>query len=150
MRFIPVTSQNRIALVQNGTVDLECGVTTNLTAWQNQVAFSDTFFATTRLLTKKDSGIKDFPDLAGKTVVTNQGTTSERILRKMNEEKKMNMSITSAKDYGKGARRWKPARRRLHDGRRAARGYALVDGESGGLGNRRHAGVVGGVRLHDA
>ncbi|AQG97782.1 ABC transporter [Burkholderia sp. KK1] len=103
VRFIPVTSQNRISLVQNGTVDLECGVTTNLTSRQNQVAFSDTFFvATTRLLTKKDSGIKDFPDLAGKTVVTNQGTTSERILRKMNEEKKMNMSIISAKDYGEG------------------------------------------------
>ena len=103
VRFIPVTSQNRISLVQNGTVDLECGVTTNLTSRQNQVAFSDTFFiATTRLLTKKDSGIKDFPDLAGKTVVTNQGTTSERLLRKMNEEKKMNMQIISAKDYGEG------------------------------------------------
>jgi ABC-type amino acid transport substrate-binding protein len=103
VRFIPVTSQNRIALVQNGTVDLECGVTTNLTSRQNQVAFSETFFvATTRLLTKKSSGIKDFPDLAGKTVVTNQGTTSERILRRMNEDKKMNMSIISAKDYGEG------------------------------------------------
>lgn len=103
VRFIPVTSQNRIPLVQNGTVDLECGVTTNLTSRQNQVAFSDTFFvATTRLLTRKDSGIKDFPDLAGKTVVTNQGTTSERLLRKMNEEKKMNMQIISAKDYGEG------------------------------------------------
>lgn len=103
VRFIPVTSQNRISLVQNGTVDLECGVTTNLTSRQNQVAFSDTFFvATTRLLTRKDSGIKDFPDLAGKTVVTNQGTTSERIIRKMNEEKKMNMQIISAKDYGEG------------------------------------------------
>ncbi|MGF6775387.1 glutamate/aspartate ABC transporter substrate-binding protein [Paraburkholderia sp. GAS334] len=103
VRFIPVTSQNRIPLVQNGTVDLECGVTTNLTSRQNQVSFSDTFFvATTRLLTRKDAGIKDFPDLAGKTVVTNQGTTSERILRKMNEEKKMNMQIISAKDYGEG------------------------------------------------
>jgi glutamate/aspartate transport system substrate-binding protein len=102
-RFIPVTSQNRIPLVQNGTIDLECGVTTNLTARQNQVTFSDTFFvATTRLLTRKDSGIKDFADLVGKTVVTNQGTTSERILRKMNEEKKMNMQIISAKDYGEG------------------------------------------------
>jgi glutamate/aspartate transport system substrate-binding protein len=103
VRFIPVTSQNRIALVQNGTIDLECGVTTNLKARQAQVTFSDTFFmATTRLLTRKDSGIKDFPDLAGKTVVTNQGTTSERILRKLNEEKKMNMQIISAKDYGGG------------------------------------------------
>jgi ABC-type amino acid transport substrate-binding protein len=119
VRFIPVTSQNRIALVQNGTVDLECGVTTNLTARQNQVAFSDTFFvATTRLLTKKDSGVKDFADLAGKTVVTNQGTTSERILRKMNEEKKMNMSIISAKDYGEG-------RATLETGRAAA--YMMDD-----------------------
>jgi glutamate/aspartate transport system substrate-binding protein len=103
VRFIPVTSQNRIPLVQNGTVDLECGVTTNLAARQSQVSFGDTFFvATTRLLTRKDSGIKDFSDLAGKTVVTNQGTTSERILRKMNEDKKMNMQIISAKDYGEG------------------------------------------------
>ncbi|MFL9962017.1 glutamate/aspartate ABC transporter substrate-binding protein [Paraburkholderia sediminicola] len=103
VRFVPVTSQNRIPLVQNGTVDLECGVTTNLTSRQNQVAISDTFFvATTRLLTRKDSGVKDFADLAGKTVVTNQGTTSERLLRKMNEEKKMNMQIISAKDYGEG------------------------------------------------
>jgi ABC-type amino acid transport substrate-binding protein len=103
VRFIPVTSQNRISLVQNGTVDLECGVTTNLSSRQQQVAFSDTFFvATTRLLTRTDSGIHDFPDLAGKTVVTNAGTTSERILRRMNEEKKMNMSIISAKDYGDG------------------------------------------------
>ncbi len=71
VRLIPVTSQNRIALVQNGTVDLECGVTTNLAARQNQVAFSGMFFvATTRLLTKRTSGIKDFADLAGKTVVT--------------------------------------------------------------------------------
>ncbi|MFC5429903.1 glutamate/aspartate ABC transporter substrate-binding protein [Paraburkholderia denitrificans] len=103
VRFIPVTSQNRIPLVQNGTVDLECGVTTNLKERQTQVAFSVTFFiATTRLLTRKDSGIRDFKDLAGKTVLTNQGTTSERILRRMNEEKQMNMRIISAKDYGEG------------------------------------------------
>jgi glutamate/aspartate transport system substrate-binding protein len=119
VRFIPVTSQNRIPLVQNGTVDLECGVTTNLTSRQNQVAFADTFFvATTRLLTRKDSGINDFPDLAGKTVVTNQGTTSERILRKMNEAKKMNMQIISAKDYGEG-------RLTLESGRAAA--YMMDD-----------------------
>src|SRR3984893_718085 len=119
VRFIPVTSQNRIALVQNGTVDLECGVTTNLKTRQAQVTFSDTFFvSTTRLLTRKDSGIKDFPDLAGKTVVTNQGTTSERILRKMNEEKKMNMQIISAKDYGEG-------RLTLENGRAAA--YMMDD-----------------------
>ncbi len=101
VKLVPVTSQNRISLVQNGTVDLECGSTTNNTERQQQVAFSNTIFIIgTRLLTKKDSGIKDFPDLAGKRVVTTAGTTSERLIRKMNEDKKMNMSIVSAKDHG--------------------------------------------------
>ena len=51
-------------------------------------------------MTKKDSGIKDFADLAGKNVVTTAGTTSERLLRKMNEDKQMKMNIISAKDHG--------------------------------------------------
>jgi glutamate/aspartate transport system substrate-binding protein len=101
VKLNPVTSQTRIPLVQNGTVDLECGSTTNNLERQKQVAFSNSIFIIgTRLLTKKTSGINDFPDLAGKTVVTTAGTTSERLLRKMNEEKKMGMSIISAKDHG--------------------------------------------------
>lgn len=101
VRLNSVTSQNRIPLVQNGTVDLECGSTTNNTERQKQVAFSTSIFIIgTRLQTKKDSGIKDFPDLAGKTVVTTAGTTSERLIRKLNEEKKLNMNIISAKDHG--------------------------------------------------
>jgi glutamate/aspartate transport system substrate-binding protein len=101
VKLLPVTSANRITLVQNGTVDLECGSTTNNTERQKQVAFSDTIFVIgTRLLSRKDSGIKDFPDLAGKNVVTTAGTTSERLLRKMNEDKKMNMNVISAKDHG--------------------------------------------------
>lgn len=101
VKEIPVTSQNRIPLVQNGTVDLECGSTTNNTEREKQVAFSDTIFVIgTRLMTKKDSGIKDFPDLKGKTVVTTAGTTSERLLRKMNQDKNMGMNIISAKDHG--------------------------------------------------
>jgi len=100
-KLMPVTSQNRIPLVQNGTVDIECGSTTNNTERQKQVAFSNTIFIIgTRLMTKKDSGIKDFPDLAGKNVVTTAGTTSERLLRKLNEDKKLNMNIISAKDHG--------------------------------------------------
>ena len=98
---MPVTSANRITLLQNGTIDIECGSTTNNLERQKQVAFSTTIFVIgTRLLTRKDSGIKDFPDLAGKNVVTTAGTTSERLLRKMNEEKKLGMSIISAKDHG--------------------------------------------------
>jgi len=101
VKLTPITSQNRIPLVQNGTIDFECGSTTNNTERQKQVAFSNTIFIIgTRLLTKKDSGIKDFPDLAGKNVVTTAGTTSERALRKMNEEKNMKMNIISAKDHG--------------------------------------------------
>src|SRR5450830_1350458 len=101
VRLVPVTSQNRIPLVQNGTIDLECGVTTNTNARHAQVAFSDTIFlALTKLLVKSDSGIKDFNDLTNVTVVTNAGTTAEAILRRLNVEKKMNMSIISAKDYG--------------------------------------------------
>ena len=101
VRMVPVTSQNRQSLVQNGTVDLECGVTTNLKSRQQQVAFSTTFFvAGTRLLVKKGSPDHDFGDLSGKAVVTNAGTTSERILRKLNDEKGANITIQSAKDYG--------------------------------------------------
>lgn len=101
IKLMPVTSANRITLVQNGTIDIECGSTTNNLERQKQVGFSTTIFVIgTKLMTKKDSGIKDFADLAGKNVVTTAGTTSERLLRKMNEEKKMGMSVISAKDHG--------------------------------------------------
>lgn len=101
IKMLPVTSQNRISLVQNGTVDLECGSTTNNTERQKQVSFSNSFFVIgTRLLVKKTGGIKDFADLAGKNVVTTAGTTSERLLRKMNAEKNMGINIISAKDHG--------------------------------------------------
>ena len=101
VKLVPVTSQNRIPLVQNGTVDIECGSTTNNIERQQQAAFSNTIFVIgTRLMTKKDSGIKDFADLKGKTVVTTAGTTSERLLRKMNQDKSMGMNIISAKDHG--------------------------------------------------
>jgi glutamate/aspartate transport system substrate-binding protein len=100
-KLMPVTSANRITLVQNGTIDIECGSTTNNLERQKQVSFSTTIFVIgTRLMTKKDSGIQDFADLAGKNVVTTAGTTSERLLRKMNEDKKMGMNIISAKDHG--------------------------------------------------
>jgi glutamate/aspartate transport system substrate-binding protein len=101
IKLVPVTSQNRIPLIQNGTIDIECGSTTNNTERQKQVSFSNTIFVIgTRLLTKKDSGVADFADLAGKNVVTTAGTTSERLLRKMNDDKKMGMSVISAKDHG--------------------------------------------------
>jgi glutamate/aspartate transport system substrate-binding protein len=101
VKLIPVTSQNRIPLIQNGTIDIESGSTTNNLERQQQVSFSDTMFIIgTRLLVKKDSGIKDFADLKGKNVVVTAGTTSERLIREMNEKDKMGMNIISAKDHG--------------------------------------------------
>jgi glutamate/aspartate transport system substrate-binding protein len=101
VKEIPVTPQNRITLIQNGTVDIECSSTTNNAERQKQVAFSNSIFIIgTRLMTKKDSGIKDFSDLKGKNVVTTAGTTSERLLRKMNDDQNMGMNIVSAKEHG--------------------------------------------------
>ena len=101
VKLVPVTSQNRIPLVQNGTVDLESGSTTNNLERQQQVSFSTDFFVIgTRLLVRKDSGIKDFADLRGKNVVTTAGTTSERLLREMNQQNAMGMNVISAKDHG--------------------------------------------------
>ncbi|MBU9847932.1 amino acid ABC transporter substrate-binding protein [Rahnella ecdela] len=101
VKMMPITSQNRIPLLQNGTYDFECGSTTNNLERQQQAAFSDTIFVIgTRLLVKKGSDIKDFADLKGKTVVVTSGTTSEVLLNKLNEEKKLDMRIISAKDHG--------------------------------------------------
>jgi glutamate/aspartate transport system substrate-binding protein len=101
VRYNLITSQTRIPLVQNGTVDFECGSTTNNVERQRQVDFSVGIFEVgTRLLTRTNSGINDFADLKGKNVVTTAGTTSERLLKIMNAEKKMGMNVISAKDHG--------------------------------------------------
>ena len=101
VKYNLVTSQTRIPLVQNGTVDVECGSTTNNVESQQQVDFSVGIFEIgTRLLSKKDSTYKDFADLKGKNVVTTAGTTSERILKSMNADKQMGMNVISAKDHG--------------------------------------------------
>ncbi|WP_454720409.1 MULTISPECIES: glutamate/aspartate ABC transporter substrate-binding protein [Cupriavidus] len=101
VRLTPITSQNRIPLMQNGTIDIECGTTTNNLERQKQVAFSNSLFVYgLRMLTRKDSGVKDFPDLKDRNVVTTAGTTDERLLVKMNGEKAMNMNLISTKDHG--------------------------------------------------
>lgn len=101
VKMLPVTSQNRIPLLQNGTYDFECGSTTNNLERQKQASFSNSIFVVgTRLLVKKGGAIKDFADLKGKTVVVTSGTTSEILLNKLNDEQKMDMRIISAKDHG--------------------------------------------------
>lgn len=101
VKMLPITSQNRIPLLQNGTYDYECGSTTNNVERQKQAAFSNTIFVIgTRLLVKKGSPIKDFSDLKDKTVVVTSGTTSEVLLHKLNDEQKLDLRIISAKDHG--------------------------------------------------
>jgi glutamate/aspartate transport system substrate-binding protein len=83
VKFQPVTSQNRIPLVQNGTVDLECGSTTNNATRQKDVAFAPTLFVEeVRIAVKANSGITNIAQLANKTVATTTGTTSVQLLRK--------------------------------------------------------------------
>lgn len=94
-----MTSQNRIPLVSNGTVDLECGSTTNNKERQQQVAFSVGYFEVGgRLLTAKDYGIQDYADLKDKKVVTTAGTTSERWLKQHATELGVS-EVISAKDH---------------------------------------------------
>ncbi|WP_442968125.1 transporter substrate-binding domain-containing protein [Pseudorhodoferax sp.] len=101
LKLVPVTPQNRLALVQNGAVDIECGSTTHNRERARQVAFSVSIFRIgTRLMTARDSGIHDFPDLAGKRVVVTAATTSERLLRLFNEGIGRKFSIVVAKDHG--------------------------------------------------
>ena len=100
-RLVPVTSQNRMSLVQNGTVDLECGSTSNTLARQKQVAFSvSIFIVSTRMLVRKDSALQEFADLAGRRAVVTAGTTSERLLRAWNETHGGRIQLLSARDHG--------------------------------------------------
>lgn len=95
-----VTSANRIPLLQNGTIDIECGSTTNNSERAKQVAFATNYFYTgTRLLVKAGSPIKGMGDLGGKKVVSTTGTTNYRIMRAYNEEKKLNFELLAAKDH---------------------------------------------------
>nr|WP_144137949.1 transporter substrate-binding domain-containing protein [Paraburkholderia sp. BCC1884] len=97
---ITVTSSNRTPMLLNNQIDLECGSTTHTVERENVAAFSNSFFQyAVRMITRKSSGITDFSELAGKTVVTTAGTSDERLLRQLNTEKHLNMRITSARDH---------------------------------------------------
>ncbi len=96
----PVTSQNRIPLVSNGTVDLECGSTTNNEARAKQVSFVDTTFVTNvRMAVKKKSGIKSLSQLDGKPVATTSGTTSVQLMRAHEKGQKINFKEVYGKDH---------------------------------------------------
>ncbi|WP_184028761.1 transporter substrate-binding domain-containing protein [Paraburkholderia sp. Cpub6] len=97
---ITVTSSNRTPMLLNNQIDLECGSTTHTVERENVAAFSDSFFQyAVRMITRRNSGITDFPDLAGKPVVTTAGTSDERLLRSLNTDKQLNMRIMSVRDH---------------------------------------------------
>jgi glutamate/aspartate transport system substrate-binding protein len=100
VKYLPVTSQNRIPLTQNGTVDIECGSTTNNVARQKDVAFVDTTFVEeVRIAVKANSGITSIAQLNGKTVATTTGTTSVQLLRKHERAKNVNFNEVFGKDH---------------------------------------------------
>ena len=95
-----VTSQNRIPLLVNGTYDLECGSTTNNSTRAKDVGFAiNHFYTGTRLLTKKSSNIKNYADLAGKTVSSTTGTTNAQVIRKYSADKKLDLQLILGKDH---------------------------------------------------
>ena len=104
MRELAVTSTNRIPLVQNGSVDLECGSTTNNSERQRQVAFSINYFYTgTRLLVRADSPVRGFDDLRGKSVVSVAGSTNYKLVRRVSEERRLDIDLLGAKDPAESA-----------------------------------------------
>ena len=99
-----VTSANRIPLLQNGTIDIECGSTTNNSERGKQVSFAINYFYTgTRFLVKTGSPVTKLADLAGKQVVSTTGTTNYQIIRRLNEEQKLGIDLLGAKDHAESA-----------------------------------------------
>ena len=99
-----VTSANRIPLLQNGTIDIECGSTTNNSERQKQVSFATNYFYTgTKFLVKTGTPVKSLEDLKGKQVVSTTGTTNFKIIRNLNEEKKLGIDLLGAKDHAESA-----------------------------------------------
>jgi glutamate/aspartate transport system substrate-binding protein len=96
----PVTSATRIPLIANGTVDLECGSTTNNLERQKQVSFTITHFVTAnRFVSKKTANLKTVEDLRGKTIVSTSGTTNIKQITEIGARKGLNLNILAAKDH---------------------------------------------------
>ena len=100
IKWAPVTSDSRIEAVESGTVDLECGSTTNNLERQKRVSFSPTIFVSgTKVLVKKGSPIKSFRDLTGKRVAVTAGTTNEKTLRELSQKFKLGINLLVARDH---------------------------------------------------
>lgn len=100
VKLNPVTSATRIPLMANGTIDLECGSTTNNLERQKQVSFTITHFVTAnRFVSKKSANLKTVDDLKGKTVVSTSGTTNIKQITEIGAQKGLNLNILAAKDH---------------------------------------------------
>jgi glutamate/aspartate transport system substrate-binding protein len=100
VKLNPVTSATRIPLIANGTVDLECGSTTNNVDRQKQVSFTNTHFLTaSRFVSKKASKINSIDDLKGKSVVSTSGTTNIKQLTEANAARNLGINVSAAKDH---------------------------------------------------
>jgi len=100
INYQPVTSQNRVPLVQNGTVDIECGTTTNNASRAKDVGFANTLYVEeVRIAVKANSGINSISQLAGKKVATTTGTTSVQLLRKHEKANNVNFDEVFGKDH---------------------------------------------------
>jgi glutamate/aspartate transport system substrate-binding protein len=101
VRFLPVSSSSRIPALIEGRIDLECGSTTNTRDRQEQVTFAyTTFVAGIRMLVRKSSNVNSMEDLRGKNVVVTKGTTSEKILKSMNDERVLKVTFIESNDHG--------------------------------------------------
>jgi len=103
IRYLPVNAQTRIPLLTNGTIDIECGSTTNNLARQQQVDFTYTFYVTGgRLLASKASKIKEVEDLNGKVAGVAPGTSNERVIKDLIDRLKLNVRLVSVRDHAEG------------------------------------------------
>lgn len=103
VKFVPVTGQTRIPLIANGTIDMECGSTTNNLTRQKQVEYLPTTFITgTKILSRKGSGITEIEDLEGKVIGLAAGTTNEKAIKAAIEEAQLDVKVVTVKDHSQG------------------------------------------------
>ena len=100
VKHVPVTSQTRLALIANGTIDMECGSTTNNLTRQKQVDYLPvTFITGTKLASKKGSGISEIEDMNGKVIALSQGTTNEKAVKRIMKAQGIKIKIVNVKDH---------------------------------------------------
>jgi glutamate/aspartate transport system substrate-binding protein len=103
IRYLPINAQTRIPLLTNGTIDIECGSTTNNLTRQQQVDFTYSFYVTGgRLLASKASKIKEVEDLNGKVAGVAPGTSNERTIKTLIDQLKLNLRLVNVRDHAEG------------------------------------------------